>query len=224
MGKVIVLSETTDEPITLIGRYSSICWGGDNSNYEKNYKRGLNCIRSNHGRTLEIPQVYLELSGYSTRVIRELYTHIAGGPTRLQESTRYVDSTNFGCIVPPAIDRSSKARWIYSDCLEKISKSIKKLEELGIKREDSAMLLPLGMETKVFYRTNLRALIDMAAQRKCSRAYWEFRQLFKDIEDSLAFYSDEWKTLVEEEKIFKCKCDVLGYCPEKKSCGRMEVK
>lgn len=224
MGEVIIRTDTTDIPITMIGEYAGICWNADVSNHLKNYKRGLDCIHSNHGRTLEFPQIYMEIEGYSAKVIREVYTHIGSLPTRLQESTRYVDYTNFDCVVPPSIDSNAKARWIYSDAMENIAKAASKLEEIGIPREDASMLLPLGMKTKIVYRTNLRALIDMAAQRKCNRAFWEYRQLFKDIEDALAFYSDEWEYLVKEEKIFKTKCDILGYCPEKRGCGRKPKK
>lgn len=224
MGTVRILSDTTDTPIEMIGRYAGICWGGDCNDHEKNYKRGLNCIKANHGRTLEFVQVYMELDGYSARVMREFYTHIAGSPTRLQESTRYIDYRDFNRIVPPSVDDNPMARGIYSDALDNISRAMRDLEKLGIPREDLSMLLPLCMRTKVVVRTNLRHLIDMASQRKCSRANWEFRQLFKDLEDSLAFYSDEWDKLVNEKKIFKCKCDVLGYCPEAKSCGRKETK
>lgn len=220
MGVVRILSDTTDIPIEMIGSLSGICWGGDTKDHEKNYKRGLNCLRSNHGRTLEFVQIYMELDGYSARVIREFERHIGGSPTFLQESTRYVDYSNFGYVVPPAVGKNDKACELYSNAVETIARTVKELEELGIKREDSAMLLPLGMKTKIIHRTNLRNLIDMAKVRKCNRAYWEFRQLFKDIEDSLAFYSDEWKYLVEEEKIFKCKCDTLGKCDEQKSCGK----
>ena len=101
MGKVIILTDTTDIPITQMGELAGACWGSDTSNYEKNYKRGLDCLRSNHGRVLECPQIYMEISDYSARVIREFYTHIGGMPTRLQESTRYVDSSNFKYIMPP---------------------------------------------------------------------------------------------------------------------------
>lgn len=224
MGKVIIRTDTTDIPITMIGEYAGICWNADVSSHLKNYKRGLDCIHSNHGRTLEFPQIYMEIEGYSAKVIREVYTHIGSLPTRLQESTRYVDYTNFNCVVPPSIDTNAKARWIYSDVMENIAKAVSKLKEIGIPREDASMLLPLGMKTKIVYRTNLRALIDMATQRKCNRAFWEYRQLFKDIEDALAFYSDEWEYLVKEEKIFKAKCDILGYCPEKRGCGRKPKK
>ena len=216
---VRILTDTTDIPITMIGELSGLCWGSDTKDHKKNYKRGLSCIKSNHGRTLEFPQIYMELTGYSARVVREIYTHTAGSPTRLQESTRYVDSTDFGYIVPPKIKDNPEALFVYGETMRMISDSIQILErDYGIKREDSAMLLPLGMETKVVIRTNLRHIIDMSHQRLCTRAYWEFKKFMKDLLDALAFYSDEWNYLVKELKLFVPKCQVLGYCPEEHSC------
>lgn len=220
-GKTIILSETTDEPLTLAGQLCGVCWGADTSDHEKNFKRGLDCLHSGHGRVLELPQIYMVLDGWSARVIRELYTHISGGPTRLQASTRYINYDNFKYFVPPAVQANSEAKEIYDNTMKSIMDSVKTLEETyGIKREDAANLLPLGMETKIIYRTNLRALIDMAKVRKCNRAYHEFRDLFKSIEDALCIYSDEWKYLIEEEHIFKCKCEILKVCEETYGCGK----
>ena len=84
------------------------------------------------------------------------------------------------------------------------------------------MLLPLGMTTKIVDRRNLRNLVDMSHQRMCTRAYWEYRQLFNDICNALREYSDEWRWIVDN--LFKPKCDVFGYCTEKKSCGRKDKK
>ena len=95
-----------------------------------------------------------------------------------------------------------------------------RLEALGIPREDAAMLLPLGMETRVVDKRNLRNLIDMSRQRMCTRAYHEFRELFKDILEALSQLSDEWKYIIETQMM--PKCEYLGYCPEKKTCGRYE--
>lgn len=219
-GKVVILSETTDEPLTLAGEMAGICWGSDLSSHSKNLKRGEECLKSGHGRVLEYAQVYMEISGYSARVIREFGRHTSGSPTYLQESTRYVDSKNFGYIVPPSIEKDETALTVYNNTMNGIRESLEKLEMLGVPREDSAMILPLGMETKIVHRTNLRNLIDMSHQRLCTRAYWEYRELMQDIINSLAAYSDEWKYLIEELKVFVPKCEYLGRCPEKKSCGR----
>lgn len=220
MAKITILEETTTQPITLIGKAAGACWGADTTNNERNYKRGYDCIKSQHGRTWEYPDVYMILDHYSARVIREFYTHIGGAPTRLQESTRYVDCTNFHYVTPPRIKNNNQpvVQKIYEETMAKISEAVTTLEELGVPREDSAMLLPLGMETKIVVKMNLRTLVSMAQQRLCTRAYWEFRDLMKDLKNALANYSVEWETLVNE--LFVPKCEAFGYCTEKYSCGR----
>lgn len=219
MGNIIIQSETTPDPISLIGREAGVCWGADITDAEKNYKRGVDCLISGHGRTWEYPQVYLILDGYSARVIRELYTHIGGAPTRLQASTRYINyQKGFPYVVPPKIAADEKAEKIYRQAMDGILSAMQELEKLELPREDIGMLLPLGMETKVVLRTNLRNLIDMAHQRMCSRAYWEYRRLMQDLCQALCGYSEEWKYLVAH--YFVPKCEVCGFCTERKSCGR----
>lgn len=223
MGNIIIQKETTIDPISLIGREAGVCWGADITNEERNYKRGMDCLASGHGRTWEYPQVYMVLDGYSARVIRELYTHIAGGPTRLQASTRYINyQKGFPYVTPPVIEHNAEAKEIYDSAMQEITAAMQKLEALNMPREDVAMLLPLGMESKVVLRTNLRNLIDMAHQRLCTRAYWEYRQLMRDLMKELSGYSEEWKYLVDN--YFVPKCEVCGFCTEKKSCGRKPAK
>ena len=223
MGRVIIQPETSKDPISLIGREAGVCWGADVNDEAKNYKRGLNCLESGHGRTWEYPQVYVVLDGYSARVFRELYTHIAGGPTRLQASTRYINyQKGFDYVTPPIVKRNTEAAEVYESAMRDITVAMQKLESLNIPREDIAMLLPLGMESKVVLRTNLRNLIDMAHQRLCTRAYWEYRQLMRDLMKALTDYSEEWGYLVEH--YFVPKCEVCGFCTEKSSCGRKPLK
>lgn len=223
MSSIIIQEETTKDPISLIGREAGVCWGGNITDAEKNYKRGIDCLTSGHGRTWEYPQVFMILNGYSARVIREFYTHIAGGPTRLQASTRYINyQKGFPYVTAPTIKGNAEAEKIYDDAMNDILVAMQKLESLGLPREDIGMLLPLGMETKVVVRTNLRNLIDMSHQRMCTRAYWEYRKLMKDMIEALSNYSDEWKYLAE--KYFLPKCEVAGFCTEAKCCGRKPRK
>ena len=223
MGTILIQSETTRDPISLIGREAGVCWNADIEDAEKNYKRGMNCLSSGHGRTWEYPQVYLVLDGYSARVIRELYTHIGGSPTRLQASTRYIKyEKGFAYVTPPSVERDTEAKRVYDEAISSITDALQKLEALGVPREDCGMLLPLGMESKVVLRTNLRNLIDMAHQRLCTRAYWEYRQLMQDMVHALAEYSEEWRYLTDH--YFVPKCEVTGFCPEAKSCGRKPKK
>lgn len=210
---------TTKNPITMIGFEAGVCWGADVTDQEKNYKRGLNCLQSEHGRTFEFPDVYMTLDGYSARVIREWYTHIGGSPTRLQASTRYIDYEHgFDYVTPPSIAANEEAQKVYEDMMAHIRMSLEKLDGLGVPREDSALGLPLGMTTKIVCKHNLRNLIDMSHQRMCTRAYHEYRKLFSDVCRALSDYSEEWAYLVKH--YFVPKCEYMGFCKEAKSCGR----
>lgn len=217
-----IQSITTKKPITMIGYEAGVCWGADTSDDSKNYKRGISCLKSGHGRTFEFPDVYMLIDGYSARVIREWYTHIGGSPTRLQASTRYIEYAKFGVVTPPSIHRDREADAIYQEAMAKTRDTILQLIDLGIPREDAAMLLPLGMQTKMVCKHNLRNLIDMSHQRMCTRAYWEYRQLFGELCVELASYSDEWEYIVEN--YFQPKCSYMGFCQEDRSCGRMKKK
>lgn len=222
MGKITILPETTKKPITLIGNRAGICWNADITNDEKNFKRGLDCIESNHGRTFEFVDVHMIIDDYSARVIREYTRHIGGMTPWLQASTRYIDYTDFNSITPHSVVKNSDAKITWNKAMKNIRKNLIELEDDGIPREDIANLLPLGMTTKIVEKRNLRNLIDMSHTRKCSRAYWEFRELFRDIENALREYSDEWKLIVDN--LFKPKCEITGYCEEKKTCGRKPRK
>lgn len=224
MGTVTILEETTKNPITLIGKRAGICWGADITDNEKNYKRGIDCILSNHGRTFEFVNIEMVLDGYSARVIREWYTHIGGAPTRLQASTRYINYNDFDFVVPKSVkNNKDNDVWAsYIKAIKMIKKSCQELSNSGVPREDIGMLLPLGMTTKIVDKRNLRNVIDMSRNRKCTRAYWEFRELFSDVEKELSKVSDEWKWIVDN--LFMPKCEQLGYCPEKRGCGRKPQK
>lgn len=219
MGKVTILPETTKKPITLIGSRAGYCWGGDVSDDKKNYERGLDCLKKNHGRVLEFVNIETVFEGWSARVIREFYTHIGGAPTRLQASTRYIDYRNFDYVIPSKIENNPVAKDIYIKAMGVLSASSQVLQEdLKIPKEDTSMLLPLGMTTINVDKRNLRNVIDMSHQRECSRAYWEFRSLFKEWKRQLRNIDDEWAYIVDN--YFKPKCEVLGYCPEGKACKK----
>ena len=217
MGKVTIQKYTTINPITMIGFEAGVCQGADTSDSEKNYIRGIECLNNEHGRTFEFPDVYMTIEGYSARVIREWYTHIGCLPTRLQESTRYINYNDFEYVIPPSIDKKPEARAVYINTIKYIKSNLKILEELQVPREDIALLLPLGMTTKIVDKRNFRNLIDMSHQRMCNRAYHEYRRLFNDVCNALSNYSGEWKYLVD--RYFEPKCKYSGVCKEKKSCG-----
>lgn len=219
MGTVTIQDYTYKYPITMIGFEAGVCWGANVSDDAKNYARGIDCLERGHGRTFEFPDVYMTLDGYSARVIREWYTHIGGAPTRLQASTRYIDYEHgFQYVIPPSIEGNATAGGIYEDMMQNIEGHLRRLDAVGIPREDSALGLPLGMETTIVCKHNLRNLMDMSHQRMCERAYHEYRDLFDDLCSALSDYSEEWAYVVEH--YFMPKCQYMGKCTEGKPCPR----
>lgn len=223
MATIIIDESTPKNPIALGGKMIGICYGSDTSNNLKNYKRGLDAIKSGHFRTLEYMDVWLTIKDVSARTARQLYTHIGGSPTRLQASTRYIDEGHFDYFIPPKILDNPGADDCYNDCMQTIRDTYYMLtEKCGISKEDAANVLPLGMYTTVACKYNARTLMAMAEQRLCTRAYHEYRAMMKDIIKALSDYSPEWLTLCQ--LLFKCKCDKAGYCVEKFSCGKYKKK
>ncbi len=217
-----ILEETTKYPLQKIGQMAGICWNSPIDDKEKNIRRAKDCIVSGHGRVLEYVDIELCISEVSARMIREWYTHIGGSPTRLQESTRYVNCAEFKYVVPPKIKSDESVLDVYNEIMKSIQEGYKKLSEIGIVREDAAMVLPLAMHTKIVDKRNLRNLIEMCHQRLCSRAYWEYREVMNQIKNALSEYSDEWKWICD--RFFVPKCDVSGFCTERKCCGRKQKK
>ena len=111
-----------------------------------------------------------------------------------------------------------------------IQKHLARLDELGAPREDSAMGLPLGMETRIVCKHNLRNLMDMSRQRMCSRAYHEYRALFSGLCRELSGYSEEWDYTVShsapnapgQRDFSRCTApfflEIRQYSCEKMSC------
>ena len=156
MHRVIIQDFTVKNPVQMIGYEAGICWGADVTDPIKNEKRGWDCIKSEHGRTLEFPQIYMTIKGYSARMMRELYTHIGGMPTRLQESTRYIDyESGFNYVTPHTVEANPEALNEYNAMMNDILTHLQNLENMNIPREDTAMGLPLGMESGMVLRTNL---------------------------------------------------------------------
>lgn len=216
MGKVTIMSQTLKQPLSFMGECAGPAYGSDTSNPEKNYKRGLTCVKDGHGRMLEFCDVFLKIEGYSARVMREFMRHVGDGLTAIQRSTRYCNEADFEYYTPPYIEKNLKDD--YDKIMSRIQNAYYDLIECGVSKEDAANILPLGMNTVVVMKKNARCLSDMAQVRLCNRAYVEYRQLMKDIIQALRDYSPEWDTLADE--IFKCKCDVYGYCTEKFGCGK----
>lgn len=218
---ITILPQTDKEPLNTIGYCAGVCWNSPVDDKEKNIKRAKACIKSGHTRTAEYPDVFCVIEGYSARCIRELYTHIIG-TTRLQSSTRYVDAKTMNMDEEFYYPFKDEAAEVYKQGLTNIMSTYEKLEELGYPKEDAANILPLGMDTKIVWKINLRALMHFMNLRLCARAYKEIRALSAELKAELRKLSSEWEWICDN--LLLPKCEAVGYCDEEHTCGRKITK
>jgi len=220
----ITIQHITERPLTFMGKMAGICWNADTESVEKNRKRAIDCIKADHGRVLEFPDITVVLEGESARMMRELYTHIGGSPTRLQSSTRYVNEKDFNYYTPASCQKDG-VREIYDEAMAHEAETYGRLIELGVPREDAANTLPLGMSSKMVWKVNLRTLVNFFNKRLCARALMEIRKFTVELKNLLAEQDDEWKWLADN--LFVPQCEqykllnpVMVFCREDRCCGR----
>jgi len=224
--KIELLDGTTENPLQKMGYNAGVCWAAPLDDAEKNRKRAISCIKAGHGRVLEYVDVEMVISGASARCLRELYTHIGGSPTRLQSSTRYVsEEQGFGYYIPPKIENNEELKPIFVEGMENIQKTYNSLMARKATKEDAANILPLGMESKMVWKINLRALINFMNRRLCTRALKEIRDLSVEIKNQLAAKNEEWAWIAENLfvptcEIYKYRNPNLVFCPEQQCCGK----
>lgn len=221
----IELLNITHNPLQFIGKCAGVCWNAPIDDAEKNRKRAISCITSGHGRVIEFPDITLVIDNYSARMMRELYTHIGGAPTRVQSSTRYVDAENFQYYTPPSVEKSDLVKSIYQVGMSSAASTYKALIDMGIPKEDAANQLPIGMESKMVWKINVRTLINFMNKRLCSRALKEIRDFAKELKNLLASVDDEWKWICDN--LFVPTCEQYKFmnpdacfCLETQCCGR----
>ena len=73
------------------------------------------------------------------------------------------------------------------------------------------------LKNMVAIKISLSELINLYYSHQDSK-------LMKEILFALSAYSEEWEELGFDLNVFKPKCEVLGYCPERKGCGRKGKK
>lgn len=188
---MIQIINHTEMPLTLIGKIASVCYNSPDDP-EKNYKRGVSCLKRNHGKVLEFADVTIKIEGYSARVMREFYTHNIG-ISKLQKSTRYVSHQKFDFFIPSAL----KGNQDYLDHMSKTSELYKKLVQKGVKREDIANILPIGSFTTVVAKLNCRAIQNIVKTRSAPGVYSEFTLLLEEITAALREIDCEWAYFID---------------------------
>ena len=159
------------------------------------------------------------ISGISRSCSHQLVRHRLC--TFSQQSQRYTDlsKSKIDWIIPDSIYKDEYALAYYNEALKAIEKAYLYRVDVGIKAEDARFILPNACPTNITVTTNLRNLMHIMGLRLCSRAQWEIRQVFQEMQ----------KQTIEQYPFLKDylqpNCEQLGFCPEGHgACGRKPKK
>ena len=114
--KVEIL-QYTKNPLTVIGTNASYCYNTKLKDDGHARRIAEHCLKSGHGRNLEFADITFKVTA-SARMIRELYTHIGGSPTRVQASTRYITYNDFAYVLPVGL--SEEQEQVYKATMKSI--------------------------------------------------------------------------------------------------------
>lgn len=212
----IKLLNYTHNPLHTIGVRASYCYNTKLKDKDHATRIGRSVILDGHGRNLEFVDVEFVASEVSARMVRELYTHIGGDPTRLQASTRYITYKDFEYHTPEEL--SDEQLEVYKEVMTNIQDGYGKLKELNLKNDITGYALPLAMDTTFVWKGNLRNLINMFNQRLCKRALKEYQDLMKLLKQELSQLDDEWEWIASNYFVPKCIAS-NNICYEKHGCN-----
>ena len=180
-------------------------------------KRTLHhALDSGHESVIEHACFTFAVSGVSRALTHQLVRHRLASFS--QQSQRYVLMDRFDYVVPESIRSNSDALEDYTHLMETINAFyldyIDPNDGYGIDLEDARYILPNACCTNIMITMNARELRHFFALRCCHRAQWEIRELAQKM---LALVQDIAPHIFENAG---ASCDILGYCPEKRGCGK----
>lgn len=183
-------------------------------------------MQRGHLSTVEHVSFTFAISGVSRVCTHQLVRHRIASYS--QQSARYVDMDNFEYVVPSLIEKDALLKEKYIKAVEQAKETYQQMkayitEKKNLDKEainqDLRFLLPQAVTTKIVVTMNCRELLHFFAERLCSRAQWEIREVGEKMLEVCK------NVLPEVFGSAGAKCEEQKSCPEgDKSCGRYPAK
>lgn len=174
-------------------------------------------LASGHDSVLEHASFTFSIEGISRTCSHQLVRHRMASYS--QQSQRYVKMDGFEYVIPESIEYATDD--VFNEFISlmiALERSYKSFVDRGIPEEDARYILPNACTTNLVVTMNARELRHFFSLRCCERAQWEIREL---AEKMLALVKEVAPTIFEDAGP---RCKALGYCPEKRGCGKMPKK
>lgn len=191
-------------------------WGGAQASREAMERLIRRIAESGHLSVLEHVSFTFALEGLSRVASHQLVRHRLASFS--QQSQRYVEGP-FAYVTPSS--------WLGAgeDLSQRYHRAMALLDLLyedalaaGIPSEDARFVLPQASSTNLTMTMNLRELIHVVGLRTCVRAQWEIRRLFERLREAVHAVDPFLASFLVT------KCERLGYCDERESCGRYPTR
>jgi len=163
-------------------------------------------VENDYQSALEHISFTFDLQEISIALSRELLEHRIASHTA--RSTRYIEEGEFGYFIPKEFEKNVDALKLYNDTMKNIQDSYKKLRKMGITRESTRHILPIGAHTNYIWTVNARSLINFLGLRLCIRAAPEIKELARKLYKlALDVYPEIFSGI-------ECRGQNLAVCPE----------
>jgi thymidylate synthase (FAD) len=173
-------------------------------------------VEAGHHSILEHVSFTFALEGLSRSCSHQLVRHRLASYS--QQSQRYVKGP-FPYVVPPSWQRAGEELCRrYHQAMAEMGRLYEEALAAGIPPEDARFVLPQAVTTHLAMTMNLRELMHAVGLRTCVRAQWEIRELFEAVRGAVTEIDPFLGSFLQ------VKCERLGYCDERESCGRYPVK
>ena len=164
-----------------------------------------------HESVLEHSCLTVEFNNISRAFTHELVRHRLA--SFIQESTRYVDESDFKVIIPPAQDKDEKLveldlpdgmkiKVSFQEWMDLNEKMYRGLRKAGWKAEDARQVLPTGIKSQIVVTANFREWRHIFKLRTAPDAHWEIREvmvkLLEDVQKQIPIVFDDF--LIDKER------------------------
>lgn len=220
----------TPSPESVCDLGARVCVSEDIPELNEDLKALSHALESGHESVLEHASFTFAIRGISRACSHQLVRHRMASYS--QQSQRYVKMDGFDYVVPESFKNTTIDEYLdsgecyapvyASELYHRVMNEIEDLYEVlfnaGIPEEDARYILPNACKTNLVVTMNARELRHFFSLRCCERAQWEIKDL---AEKMLSLVREVAPTIFEDAGP---RCKTLGYCPEKRGCGKMPKK
>ena len=201
----ILVGLNGESPLELIELAGRTSWQSRDKITKDSAKKFIKMlIKRGHESVLEHSAMTVEFNNVSRGFTHEIVRHRLASFT--QESTRYVDESNFEVVIPPDKDKDEKIvdlklpdgkkiKVSFQEWMDLNEKMYQGLRKAGWNAEDARQVLPIGIVSQIVVTANFREWRHIFKLRTAPDAHWEIRfvmkNLLKDVKEKIPLIFDD---------------------------------